>query len=111
MPTPKGSESVPVGHLRVHLDDRRPGEVHFNFERQGKRMQGALGASFVTHIAFAVLIVLAIRFSPVADGSKIFTPGLVERSDYLAGDAGARRWRRRWWQQIARTATQSRDAR
>lgn len=85
MPTPKGSESVPVGHLSVHLDDRRPGEVHFNFERQGKRMQGALGASFVTHIAFAVLIVLAIRFSPVADGSKIFTQdSLSDRIIWLA---------------------------
>lgn len=86
MPTPKGSESVPVGHLSVLLDDRRPGEVHFDFERQGKRMQGALGASFVTHIAFAVLIVLAIRFSPVADGSKIFNPpdSLSDRIIWLA---------------------------
>jgi protein TonB len=72
MPTTQGPETVPVGHLSVHLDDRRPGEVLFNFERQGKRMQGALGASFLTHIAFVGLIVLAIRFSPTPDGSKIF---------------------------------------
>jgi protein TonB len=60
--------------LSIHLDHDRPAEVLFGFERQGKRMQGALGASLLTHIAFVGLIILAIRFSPSADGSKIFNP-------------------------------------
>jgi protein TonB len=70
----------------VLLDDRRPGEVLFSFERHGKRMQGALGASFVTHVAFAALVVLAIRYSPAVDGSKIFTQpdSLSDRIIWLA---------------------------
>jgi protein TonB len=86
MSTPQGPEYVPVGHLSVHLDDRRPGDVLFDFERQGKRMQGALGASLLTHVAFVVLVVLAIRYSPAVDASKIFNQpdSLSDRIIWLA---------------------------
>lgn len=85
MSTPRGPQSVPVGHLSVHLDDRRPEDVLFHFERQGKRIPGALGTSFLTHVAFGVLLALAIRYSPTADGSKIFNqPDSNDRIIWLA---------------------------
>jgi TonB family protein len=41
-----------------------PAEVHFQFERQQKRIGGALGISIATHIAAILLVFLIIRLLP-----------------------------------------------
>jgi protein TonB len=67
MPT-TGSQSTPErapaqGHLYVHASGR-PAEVHFLFENQDQRLGGALGASVLSHVAFALLILLIMRLVP-----------------------------------------------
>lgn len=65
------SDSPLVGHMRVHLaSDDHPREVEFSFERQGSRMGGFLGASLLTHLVFAMLLVLAFRYAPTPDRAK-----------------------------------------
>ena len=63
-----GNTSVPqddsLGHLSVRIDDARPVQVRFSFEREPKRMGGALLASMATHVAMAGLIFLAVKYSP-----------------------------------------------
>jgi TonB family protein len=68
------SESIPVGHVVVHLEsDSHPREVEFLFERQQSRVGGAVGASLFTHVAAIVLFVLALKY-----GSRPYTSGLLQ---------------------------------
>jgi len=51
-----------AGHISVHVEGAHPVAVPFLFERQQKRMSGAIVASIASHVAVAVLFVLAVRF-------------------------------------------------
>jgi TonB family protein len=51
-------------HLTVRPADVGPGEVHFLFEQQQKRIGNALGASVITHLALLALILLIGRLLP-----------------------------------------------
>jgi periplasmic protein TonB len=59
---------VATDHLSVRPDDQGPAEVHFLFERQEKRLGGALGASVLSHVAFVVLALLIVRLVPDRSG-------------------------------------------
>src|SRR5712691_5431941 len=63
------------GHLYVRAA-AGPGEVHFMFEQQEKRLGGAIGASVLTHGAFLLIILLLIRLSPEAGSHAM----LLERA-------------------------------
>ena len=52
-----------AGHLSVHLDPSRASDLPFLFELQSKRMAPAAIASVGSHIAFALLAILFIRYS------------------------------------------------
>ena len=62
--SPSTPERAPAeGHLYVQVADG-PGEVHFLFEQQQKRIGGALSASVMGHAAFLLLILLVMRLAP-----------------------------------------------
>ena len=52
------------GHLYVRLDSARPGEMHFMFEQQQKRIAPALLVSFAWHLTMFGLLLLALKFGP-----------------------------------------------
>jgi TonB family protein len=81
----QGRKSVPVGHLTVPLaDGDRPPEISFGFERQNQHMGGALGVAFLTHVAFAVLFVIAMRVTP-PPSSPVAEPSVpIDRIVWLA---------------------------
>jgi protein TonB len=56
--------SGPVGHIAVHIDDQHPAEVSFLFEQPRRRLPGAAVASFLTHAAFFLVVVLIVRYAP-----------------------------------------------
>lgn len=58
--------SARLGHLTVRADDQLP-EVHFLFERQDKRIGGALGASVLGHATVVLIMVLVARMVPEAN--------------------------------------------
>jgi TonB family protein len=60
--TPEVRANESAGHLSVHVEGAHPVEIPFLFEQQQKRMGPAVVVSFVSHLAFAVFIVLAIRY-------------------------------------------------
>jgi periplasmic protein TonB len=61
-PTPDVRANESVGHLSVHVEGAHPVEIPFLFEQQQKRMGPAVVVSFVSHLAFALFLVLAIRY-------------------------------------------------
>src|SRR5712691_4785222 len=75
------------GHLYVRAA-AGPGEVHFMFEQQEKRLGGAIGASVLTHGAFLLIILLLIRLSPEA-GSHAMLLDRTPRSIIWLAEPGA----------------------
>jgi periplasmic protein TonB len=61
-PTPEVRANESVGHLSVHVEGAHPVEIPFLFEQQQKRMGPAVVVSFVSHLAFALFLILAIRY-------------------------------------------------
>src|SRR5438067_1787895 len=59
----KTTDAPAQGHLSVHVTGG-PGEVHFMFEQQEKRLGGAVGASVLSHAAFVLIILLIMRLTP-----------------------------------------------
>lgn len=63
-PTPVGPrENNALGHLTVRPEGG-PAEVHFSFERQDRRIGGAVGASILSHVALVVLFVIISSLWP-----------------------------------------------
>lgn len=60
--TPDVRTNESVGHLCVHVDGAHPVEIPFLFEQRQQRMGPAVVVSFFSHIAFALFIILAIRY-------------------------------------------------
>lgn len=75
--------SSKIGHLTVHPADKPP-EVHFQFERQDKRIGGALGASVLSHAALVLLIALIVRIVPEAEVGAILPDRLPSDIIWLA---------------------------
>src|SRR5450631_3046308 len=72
-PTPDVRANESVGHLSVHVEGAHPIEIPFLFEQQEKRMGPAVVVSFVSHIAFTVFIIFAIRYGT----ANVTTPALL----------------------------------
>jgi periplasmic protein TonB len=70
-PEPAQSHGVPAkvsaGHLTVRVDDRRPGDVRFSFERQPRRMGGAFAISFLTQAAIIALVLIGFGTGAVQE--------------------------------------------
>lgn len=60
---PEGG-AAPSEHISVRPPGTGPVEVRFQFEQQQQRLGGALGASIVSHVAFALLFLLFLRLAP-----------------------------------------------
>jgi protein TonB len=71
-PEVRANESI--GHLSVHVEGAHPVEIPFLFEQQQKRMGPAVIVSFVTHIACALLLVLAIRYGTTRVATQALLP-------------------------------------
>ena len=85
----QASESIPVGHLVVHLEsDSHPREVEFLFERQRSRVGGAVGASIVTHVAATVLFLLALKYGPRAYTSSDLQPDPINQQIVWLAEPG-----------------------
>lgn len=83
-PSPNTSERAPAqGHLYVRPNSG-PGEIHFLFEQQEKRLGGALGASVLSHGAFIVIILLLIRLAPQPGGHAMLTDRLPSQIVWIA---------------------------
>lgn len=81
------SQSVPVGHLVVHLaGEGHPPELKFHFESQTPRVGGAAGASLLTHVAFVGLFVLAVKYGaqPVTSSGLIPPDPINQQIVWLA---------------------------
>jgi TonB family protein len=80
-----------AGHLSVRIEGAHPAEVRFSFEREPKRMGGALLASMATHVAMFGIIFLAIKYSPAGEalGLMPYQPsGIVWLSQEGPGGGG-----------------------
>jgi TonB family protein len=63
-----------VGHLSVHVEGAHPIDIPFLFEQQQKRMGPAVVVSFVSHLFFALFIVLAIRYGTTSVTTAALLP-------------------------------------
>ena len=63
-----------IGHLSVHVEGAHPVDIPFLFEQQQKRMGPAVVVSFVSHLFFAVFIVLAIRYGTTSVTTAALLP-------------------------------------
>jgi len=84
--TPPQSKPDPTpaqGHLYIRPNSG-PGEVHFMFEQQEKRLGGAMGASVLSHGAFVLIILLFIRLAPHPDGHAMLVDRLPSQIVWLA---------------------------
>lgn len=84
IPEPATEPAPGLGHLTVRPQGLGPAEVHFSFERQDKRMGGALGASVLSHVAFVVLCVIVARFAPEPVRQAILPDRLPDDIVWLA---------------------------
>src|SRR5262245_45573251 len=75
---------VKTDHISVRPPELGPGEVHFQFEQQQKRIGGALGVSVASHAAFALAILLFIRFAPERVTSAILPDRLPDDIVWLS---------------------------
>jgi TonB family protein len=73
-PTPDVRANESVGHLSVHVEGAHPVEIPFLFEQQQKRMGPAVVVSFVSHLFFALFIVLAIRYGTTSVTTAALLP-------------------------------------
>src|SRR4249920_2165702 len=73
-PTPDVRANESVGHLSVHVEGAHPVEIPFLFEQQQKRMGPAVIVSFVSHLLFAVFLVLAIRYGTTSVTTAALLP-------------------------------------
>jgi TonB family protein len=76
--------TVKTDHITVRPVELGPREVHFQFEQQQKRIGGALGVSIATHAAFALVILLFIRFAPERVTSAILPDRLPDDIVWLS---------------------------
>src|SRR5687767_10989046 len=65
------AKPVVSDHLSLRPEGAGPPEVHFLFERQEKRLGGALGASVASHVAFVLLALLIANLLPDRVGQAI----------------------------------------
>lgn len=71
---------APTGSTHVLLD--RPAEVSFDFEQ--RRLGGAVGVSVATHLAAALLVILAIRLMPERQVAEFVPERLPEDIVWIA---------------------------
>jgi periplasmic protein TonB len=77
-------QMVKTDHLSVRPTTAGPAEVHFQFEQQQKRIGGALGVSMASHAAFALAILLFIRFVPERVQSAVLPDRLPDDIVWLS---------------------------
>jgi protein TonB len=70
---PGGIRTEP-GHLAVKVDGLRPDELQFSFERQPKRMGGALASSIGVHAAFGLFVLFMAVYGPKPQFSAPIEP-------------------------------------
>jgi periplasmic protein TonB len=63
-----------AGHLSVHLEGEHPVDVPFLFEQRDKRIAPAFLGSLVSHVAFGVLAILAVRYGSSATTAAAVLP-------------------------------------
>jgi TonB family protein len=72
-PTPEVRVNESAGHLSFHIEGAHPAEVFFSFEQQQKRIPASLATSLLSHVAFALIILFAVRYG----SAKTVTPALL----------------------------------
>jgi periplasmic protein TonB len=73
-PMPEVHANESIGHLSVHVEGAHPIDIPFLFEQQQKRMGPAVVVSFVSHLFFALFIVLAIRYGTTSVTTAALLP-------------------------------------
>lgn len=84
MPEPQSTAATaPRGSAHpTHLLLDRPADVAFDFEQQ--RLGGAFGASVISHLAMAVIVVLVLRFMPRPEFTEIVPERLPPEIIWIA---------------------------
>jgi TonB family protein len=72
---PQPSTSGSTGHLSVRPEGLGPRDTFFQFEKQEKRIGGAVGISIAAHIGVLALLVVIARFVP----ERVYEAVLPER--------------------------------
>ena len=72
-PAPEVRVNESAGHLSFHVEGAHPVEIPFLFEQQQKRIPSALAGSFLSHVVFALVLLLAVRYS----AAKTVTPAVL----------------------------------
>jgi protein TonB len=73
-PTPEVRANESAGHLSVHVEGAHPVEIPFLFEQQQKRIGPAFIGSLISHIAFALIVILGIRFGGATSTTAAVLP-------------------------------------
>lgn len=76
--TVPGGIRTELGHLAVKVEGLRPDELQFSFERQPKRMSGALAGSVGLHVAAGLFVLLMALYGPKPQFSG---PDPIERQN------------------------------
>ena len=79
------SEELPESqHLKLRLDDSRPGDLRFMLETQEKRLGGAFGASVLAHGGFVAFWLLLVWLVPEPVRQAILPVQLSRQIVFLA---------------------------
>lgn len=87
MPSPPPAaprEQTALGHLTVRPEGLGPAEVHFSFERQDRRIGGALGASVLSHVGLVALFIIIASLLPEPVRHAILPDRLPDEIVWLA---------------------------
>jgi len=60
-----------AGHLSLHVEGARAGDIEFSFDREPKRLSISIVTSAIVDVLFVTLLVLASRYHPAAATSAL----------------------------------------
>ena len=72
-PTAEVRVNESAGHLSVHVEGAHPVEIPFLFEQQQRRIPSALAGSLLSHVVFALVVILGVRYG----GATALSPALL----------------------------------
>jgi TonB family protein len=82
MPDKPNTDLSPIDPHITHVRADRPVDIHFSFEQSQSRV--GVAASVASHVAFAIIVVLVLRFAPEAQTLAVEPPDVPKEIVWLA---------------------------
>jgi TonB family protein len=82
MPNKPNTDLSPIDPHITHVRADRPVDIHFSFEQSQSRV--GVAASVASHVAFAIIVVLVLRFAPEAQTLAVEPPDVPKEIVWLA---------------------------